>query len=577
MPRRRTLLLLAPLGALLLVSQGAPASATSTTGAAAAPVQVVSSPDDALQLGSRLVFSTVVSEARPARSIRVSNLGASALTIGAIRITGPQAADFALADGQATHLTIGPGGSAPVSVRYVPKSGGAGSATTHLSAATLQIAGNDPARPSTDVALSGYNARGFGGVLEPSLQEVFTTLGYSDAAGVSNYPKHNSLGPASTAVGNEVLTPYWTRADATKPVTLLPLAHTSSQATTYASAGWFERSSGAAHFLYAFRGGPENDGWGQNQMLLPGTTSSAYSFVPPGSFGVADSQGNRSDDLRVPNGHWHNIRSYPAKSTNGTTIPDTWIVADDIGAPQFTGAKNWDYQDYVFLLTNARPDPTASAPLPGAMNRALRFDGGAGGVLGTGFDTTQAALDPTKVSLAGGRLRVRTSDDSNTNHTNALQLRVDAGSRLRVQSRLVGPFSAIDAGAEQQAIFFGPDSQNYLKAELEWNAASHQRRITIWKEQSGSGAIVASVALPGGNASSVDLRIDVTPSSYTSPPSATVAFAVNGSTAFTTVGTTTVLPRGWITATTPAGIMTSNQQGGAPFDATYEDFVVSRR
>ena len=37
-----------------------------------------------------------------------------------------------------------------------------------------------------------------------------------------------------------------------------------------------------------------------------------------------------------------------------------------------------------------------------------------------------------------------------------------------------------------------------------------------------------------------------------------------------------VLPTTWLTTNSPAGIATSNQQGGSPFTATYANFSVTR-
>ena len=47
-------------------------------------------------------------------------------------------------------------------------------------------------------------------------------------------------------------------------------------------------------------------------------------------------------------------RIYPVKDRSGQLVPNTYLVT-------FEDATNGDYQDYVFLLTNARPTSSGSA------------------------------------------------------------------------------------------------------------------------------------------------------------------------------------------------------------------------
>jgi len=51
----------------------------------------------------------------------------------------------------------------------------------------------------------------------------------------------------------------------------------------------------------------------------------------------------------------------------GTLMPNTWYATEDIGTQG--GSKNYDYQDAVYLLVNAKPesaalDPSVPGPLP---------------------------------------------------------------------------------------------------------------------------------------------------------------------------------------------------------------------
>jgi hypothetical protein len=439
--------------------------------------------------------------------------------------------------------------------------------------------------PQTTVSLGGLNSRDYESYWEPSLQDQVNALGYTDNVAVTNKPQGDSISPSNGPVGDEVTSAYWKKLNSSAPVGLYPLAHysgkSSANSTNY---GWYAKGSTTFNAMYQFIGGSNgtNDGYGQNQLLLPGTTTSTRTFNPTGSFGFRDGEGNRSDD-NLNQYLTHNIRFFPAKDAQGNVIPGSYIVGDDIGVPQNNAAKNFDYQDYVFLLTNAQPDGGNDQPPVGALNQTLNFSGGGGGIADTGFTSAQGAQVPGNVSMSNGLLKILTSNDSDTSHTNALQMRVNAQTIFRVQSRLVGPFDAINAGSEQQGIYFGPDGNNYIKAEVEWNPTQGKRKLSIWREVNGSGDFARNssgtaytIDLPNGNANTIDFQIDGDPVSRT----VTVQYSINGGafTALSVGGTTKIsVPDAWFTPTTPAGVVQSHQGGGSAFTASYDSFAVSRR
>jgi glucose/arabinose dehydrogenase len=224
---------------------------------------------------------------------------------------------------------------------------------------------------------------------------------------------------------------------------------------------------------------------------------------------------------------------------------------------------------------------TLLTPVPAADKTLASFPGNAGGVANTGFTTALNAVDPNKIAFSGGQLHITTSNDSNTNHTNALALNISATTKFRVQGRLVGSFAAIDTGAEQQGIFWGPDNVSFIKPEVEsgfhGGSGTPGRVLTIWMQDNGTGSILLSVPLPGGDANTVDLRLDVDPS----PPGggggqANVSYSIDGGT-FTPLNSSPIaIPARWFAANTYAGIIHSNQEGGSPFTATYANFSTSR-
>ena len=549
----------------------------------------VSSPEDALALGSRMVFSTVQNEFRAGHDLTITNPGGSPLSVTGLAVTGAQPRDFRPCDGQATSFDVPAGGSAKVCVRYTPQVNAATTSTTVISQAVLTVSSSAGSRV---VTLGGLSAIKYENDKEPSLQRIMEALGYATNVGVTQRPFYGSVSGTSAAVGDEVLAPYFTRRDSSAPVRLVPLAQYSGKsANKSGSFGWYAKGSSTNNYLYAFPGGADgtHNGYGQNQQLVPSTTTAVngtnvQSFTPSGAFGIVDSlpYSNHSDDARNT-ARWHNLRSYPAKDASGRTIPGAYLIGNDIGGVANNSPKNWDYQDFVFLLVNATPDTGSSQPKAGEYSKTLStFTGTAGGVAGTGFTTAQGTVDATKIAFVNGALRLTSSNDTNTSHTNALQLGVSSGTRFRVQSRLVGPFTALDAGAEQQGIYYGPNASNYLKAEVEWNATDNARKLTIWKQVGSTGSVVTSIALPGGNSDRVDLRIDVDPAPrdsahYWGDPLAVVSYSLAGSSTFTRIGTGDLkLPPSWVTAGTPAGVVASHQQGGSPFVATFASFSVTR-
>lgn len=550
----------------------------------------VESPEDNLGLGSRMVFSTVQNEYRPGHDLTVRNTGDSPLSVTGLTFGGAQATDFRACTGQASSFTVPAGGSAKVCVRYVPQVNAVTAASTVISQGTLTIASDVGSRA---VTLGGLSAIKYESDKEPSLQRIVEALGYEVDMAVTHRPFWGSLSGTSAPVGDEVLAPYFTRRDTSSPVKLVPLAQYSGKSSAKsASFGWYAKGSSTNNYLYAFPGGADgsNGGYGQNQILVPGRTTATngantLNFTPTGAFGLVDSLAypNRGDDARNT-ARWHNLRVFPAKNSSGALIPGAYLVGTDIGGVANNSAKNWDYQDFAFLLLNASPDAASKQPTAGEYTKTLStFTGAAGGVAGSGFTSTQGAVDASKISYAGGALRLTSSDDSNTSHTNALQLGVNAGTRLRVQSRLTGPFTSLNAGAEQQGIYFGPDAANYVKAEVEWSAVDRARKLTVWKQTtSAGGAIVSSVLLPGGDSNRIDLRIEVDPAPrdaahYNGAPLVTVSYSLYGSSTFTRIGSGDLtVPATWVTANTPAGLIASHQQGGSPFVATFANFSVTR-
>lgn len=298
-------------------------------------INIYSRPEDSLRLPSRLIFSTVNEEARSAEVVEVKNVGSKTLDVTGMGISGGQAANFRIPASQGRSFSLAPGASTTVGIEYRPRNAG-------LSVATLHVDSNDGVQPRDTVELRGLDALDYEGSGEPTRGAIVRAVGYGTDVGTGR--------PMTAApVGDEVLSPYWRRAGG-GPVQFIPLARYSGRtATTCCSAGWYPKGGGRQQ-LMGFPGGTDPSG-GQNQRLLPANTGTT-SFSTDAVFGLYAGSQEYSDDAR--NGGAHQMRFFPAEDAGGRAIPNTWVVAHDLGATSDEN-KNYDYNDFIFLLVNALP------------------------------------------------------------------------------------------------------------------------------------------------------------------------------------------------------------------------------
>ena len=547
----------------------------------------VTSPDDLLGLSSRLVFSTVASEVRPGKSLTLRNTGSAPASVTSLAISGADKREFVVDSSQPGSFTIPAGGTANVLIDFRPVD------TQVVDKATLTI--NISGSTSLSVVLGGLNSIGYEGTNEPSLQQIYDALGYGTNAGVTNTVQKNYLSNQRTPVGDEIVSAYWKRANSSAPMQLIPVAHYSGRATYNSGPiDWYVKGSpGTQNHLFTIPGGSDPSG-GQNQRLLPGMLSgSTTTFSTSSIFGVHDDEGDFSDDGLGTGGlNLHDLRFYPAKAADGSILPNTWLVGDDIGQdPSPTSGKNWDYQDYVLLLKNAQPE-LGSAAAPGDASLNLDFSAAKTGTiadkngLGTGFTSVQAnnagnQYAPGQITLnpSTGALQIVAAPGTNTNtvntQQNALQSAFDATrQKFQVRSRFLGPFSAINAGSDQQAIYFGFDQDNYFKVEIEWQGDGKQH-LTVWFEKGGVGSILTTIVFNSPTASTLDLFITADPNTGMLQ----AAYRVNSSNASDVVqlGSAVAVPdiMRWFSRQTFAGIMTNCSSGGTPFTATFDSFAIA--
>jgi hypothetical protein len=569
-------------GALALVA---------ATQAACAPTStlVVSTPEDVLGLTTRIVFSTHDNAVTAPRSVTLTNTGSEPIDVTGLTFAGQNPTQFALAGGQPTSFTIEPdGGTATVSAVFAPTS-------TGNKFATLTIE-NSSSTPQVQIALRGVSARGTLGNTEPKLSQIMQLFGYSTDVGFSS----NNTATTRVPLGDEVVAPYFVRVDSSQPVSLIPIARYTGVNTSVTDNGRTPENSSAKTSLFKFPGdefaddtpgdGIDESIYTENQKVWPQILSGTTTFNPTAAFGIYEAGTNYSDDRWNVDENgltYRNIRVYPAKGPGGVAIPNTWILGLDVkpGSPE----KNYDYQDQVLLLKNAKPtlDP---GPAPGAAT-TLSFDAPVTGTVvdkdgeGTGFTSIQpnkngTQAHPELVDLTGGTLRITStagkSSGTENLQDNALQLTFD-GSRTDsfVQARLQGPMTDLTSGSQQKAIFFGPDQDNYLKVEVEHRTSpSNGVFLTAFREQAGNTATIGQIKLADPSlVATLDLgiRADLETGALQA------RYRINSNGAWTDLGTP-FSPSAVLRFFSPqakAGVLVSHTGSTTPIVGVYDSFSVT--
>ncbi len=586
----------------------------------------------------RMVFSTFNEEKRPPQTLTLSNTGTEPLRItnlsfgnsqeqdNAVRLADHQrSADFKFVNRPALPITIQPGASVNLSIQFLPQriaSNSTDSITDTVNGenyASLIVTSDDPIQSTKVVNLAGLNFANYEGNNEPSLAEMARTFGWTLNVG----SEKQLLGGAKAPFGDEVYSPYWLRADTAKPVYLWPIAVTSARGFTPHGEVKYQLKGGGSGSLYKFAGKDNDDNLpgsnylsgGENQKLLPkilvninGTltnsvpTADTVDFTPTKAFAL-NNTGAWTDDAKNGTGQLHNWRMYSVRDAQGALIPNTWYATHDIGNTE-GGFKNYDYNDHVYLLVNAKPesanlDPSVGALVPGAPGLVYDFNqqpysGSLADKDGEtiGFTRTQLNKNDTfttkpsynssllDIDTSGlGTLKVTTTAGSNggTNDNtlvNGLQTLFDgrAGKSI-ISTTLVGPLSDLNEGYRQAGVMFGPDQDNYIK--LVAIAQDGNPALQFYSEQKGVGTTISTVPLSNPSTlQSLELRL------LNDPQTGVVqaAYRFDNSSDFQALPESVVLKGGqlghYFDAQSKGGIMTTHKNSLTPITVSFDQFGV---
>jgi hypothetical protein len=458
----------------------------------------------------------------------------------------------------------------------------------------MTIASNDPLVPSYSVALRGVNANGTAGDTEPTMTDLMNTFGYTTVTGITDVFQATTRAP----VGDEVIAPNFLRVDSTKPVSMIPIARYVAATTFTSNTRRTNKNSSAFTEMYKFPAdqvdndpddGVDTTVFVQNQKVFPQITAGGTTtFSPTAAFGLAANYTNYSDDqfnVAQDGTRFHNVRVWPAKGPGGVQIPNAWIVGVDVNV---TSDKNFDYQDQVILLTNAKPELTAAVG-PNTPATILPFTSAVGGTVldkdgeGTGFNSVQpnnagTQYKPSLIDLTGGTLRINSTAGKNSGTTNtqdnALQVNFDASrSDFTEQARILGPMTDLTAGFQQKSMYFGPDQDNYLKMEIEHRTDTPGVFITVFLEQAHVTSTIGQVQVADPS-SIAFLDFQITGDMETGTLQG--AYRINTTGAYTPLGTP-FQPANifqWFSPQARAGILVSNTGTTTTITGVYDAFQV---
>jgi len=182
-------------------------------------------------------------------------------------------------------------------------------------------------------------------------------------------------------VGDEVLSSYWVKADASQPVSvqLISAWHSGwdcapghEKDVSFGSfAFWFAKGRTSNNDDHYILGGAKED----IQRLLPRrfenpSQQATGSFDPgTGQFGW-HIELEFSDDSMAEQEPWcmtgqvcgHRMRFWPVKDASGAVVPNTWLISLDMHqkADPANGVAffaNYDYNDETYLVRNMMPAP----------------------------------------------------------------------------------------------------------------------------------------------------------------------------------------------------------------------------
>lgn len=353
-------------------SGGGSIGTTGTGGTApAGPLTIETTwPNGVILSGVRDVTTPALTE-----TVQVHNTGAASVMITALTLGGTGKADFQINGAPQLPMTLAAGAKLPVTIQALTASGTLGTAPAQNSGATAGIATLTATAGADSAQTNLYSIILTSATHECTLGQILVTLGYKLNVGAAQN-NANPISPSDAsklAKGietgtDEIASPLFAKAG-TGNVTLTSVARFSPNGPM--PYGWYAKgtptmrttvgtmdtltgnmqNSEAARMVL-----PPNTGM---QAFDPGTTvfgiwtytdQLSQKYDPTKSGNATNGDYDYSEDAPNSPANTHRTKVYPLKDATGTPVANTFLLAVE-------EAGNGDYQDYVFILTNAKTSP----------------------------------------------------------------------------------------------------------------------------------------------------------------------------------------------------------------------------
>ncbi|WP_187262777.1 malectin domain-containing carbohydrate-binding protein [Pontibacter beigongshangensis] len=283
--------------------------------------------------------------------LRIHNKGTGILIINNLALTNTTAWKITMLNGgnyntSALPLSISSRASAELVIEFIAPDQG-----TRVSVlqGALNISSNDDLAPFKSVKLIGLWQKKGEGSSEPWAKEIINAYGLKTNVGFNANDGSTNRGTKIVANSDEIISPYFVRADPSKPVYVIQIAAYHGCCSQSETIKWHNKGSGTNTSIFTHIG---LDG----QTLLPrkGNTNPVPadgSFAPSGAFGLSIQQ-SFTDRARNFEGKI-GIRIWKAKDVNGNIIPNAYLMGMDYLTSPFV---NYDYQDNIYYVSNLRPE-----------------------------------------------------------------------------------------------------------------------------------------------------------------------------------------------------------------------------
>jgi len=324
-----------------------------------------------IQIPWRRSTSTAYNANHNQVKLKISNKGKGTLIVNNLELSNSNAWKIASLNGAAydasagTSISIAAGGSAVAVVEFIAKDQ---ATRVKVLNDTLYIHSNDDLAPYKKVVLHGLWQKAGEDKNEPNAQEIINAFGFKTRTGY-NHDDGSINGSSVVPNSDEILAPFFIKADPSKPVSVVQMAAYHNCCGATEKFQWYNKNSTTLTTLFTHNA---LDG----QSLLPRKSGSSTvlaqgTFNPSGAFGIkagsAYSDRTRNSEGKI------GMRIWKAVDVKGSVIPNAYIVGGDYLGTTYT---NYDYQDNVYYISNVRPE-TGSANYSelAAAPSAVYFDG----------------------------------------------------------------------------------------------------------------------------------------------------------------------------------------------------------